>query len=119
MPGYFSFTVPRISEEEERAEREALSEEEKRAIHDDMYGNGPNDGVEETEEMKVSGPLLLREALESIASTDKLDYLEAMKRSPRVVEQECNPIAFLRSEDYDAWVSTEIGLDSLHSALKS
>jgi len=102
--GCFSYTCPRISEEEEKEERAALTEEEKQAIHDDMFGEDHE--VEETEEMRRSGPLLLREALDCLPNEAKLDYLEALERYPRLVELESDPIAFLRCENYDAWVRT-------------
>lgn len=103
MQGYFSFTTPQVTAEEEKEERAALTEEEKRKIHNDMHGE--DNGLEETPEMLSGGALLLREALDAIAKEDKLDYLEAVERNPRLVELECDLIAFLRSENYNAWVN--------------
>jgi hypothetical protein len=100
----FSFTAPAISEEEEKAEREALSVEERKQVHDDLFGTeDKDDDVPETTEMLENCLNLFREALEQIPDNSKQEYLEAMERAPEVVRQETDPVAFLRSQHYDAW----------------
>jgi hypothetical protein len=96
----FTFTAPIVTEEEEREERAALTDEERLRLNLDVYGG--EQFVPETEEMLENGVVLLREALQDIPDTEKAAYLEAIEIAPLVVERESNPVAFLRCEKYDA-----------------
>jgi hypothetical protein len=100
----FSFTAPYISDEEEKAERGALTEDERQAIHHDLYGDADDD-LEENESMLQDGLLLLQEAIEEIPVEQKLDYLEALGRVPDLVENESSPVAFLRAQRFDSWAA--------------
>jgi len=102
----FSFTAPFISEEEERAEREAFTEEEKQELHDDLYG-GHNEDLSETDEMIKNGVALLRESLDAIPDNEKEEYLEAKRRTPELVERESPAISYLRYMKYDAWAAAQ------------
>jgi hypothetical protein len=99
----FTFTAPIVTEEEEREERAALSDEERLRLKLDVYGG--EQFVPETEEMLENGVVLLREALQDIPDAEKEAYLEALQKSPLLVEMESNPVAFIRCESYDAWAA--------------
>ena len=92
MPA-FSFSAPLVTPEEEQVERETLSEEEKKSFHDEVYGSEKAVEVEETEELLENAFRVLREALESIPTSEKRSYLEALERILGLVERECNPVA--------------------------
>ena len=101
MPA-ISFTAPEISEEEERKERAALTNEERQRLQDDLYGTG---GVFETEEMRQSAAGRLQQAMMLMPVEQKCDYLEALERVPELVVKESPALAFMRCENYDATVS--------------
>jgi hypothetical protein len=104
--------LPIITEEEERAERAALSEEERLQIYLDVYGKPPEeeprDGkVTAAPEPKIS-PDTRRElenltaAIEAIPESEKREYLEAQDLVPELVASESPPEAFLRFEENNA-----------------
>jgi hypothetical protein len=98
----FSVTAPKITPDDETRELEALSSEERDALEREIVGT---EAFHETEEMKAQGSILFAEAIAAIPEHNKRDYLEAMKRvSPLVMEHESNPIAFMRTQKYDASV---------------
>jgi hypothetical protein len=99
----FTFTAPIITLQDELEEREALTEEERNVIHEDLHGSEQE--VTETDEVLQNGIGLLHEALEAIPREKKLAYLEALERAPQLVERESKPIIFLRVEKYDAWAA--------------
>jgi hypothetical protein len=99
----FTFTAPTITPEDELEEREALTEEERNIIHEDLHGSEQE--VTETDEVLQNGIRLLHEALEAIPQEEKLAYLEALEHVPQLVERESKPIIFLRVEKYDAWAA--------------
>jgi hypothetical protein len=99
----FPFSAPIVTPEEEQAEREALSEEERLRIHNEVYGSEVE--IKETDAMVEKAVLLLQEALNEIPDESKQAYLEALERAPLLVERESEPIAFLRCEKYDAWAA--------------
>jgi len=105
----FSYTAPIISPREERAERDALTEEEKQKIHNDIYGGGSSiqHRIKETPEMIQNSQALLREAMNGIPDRDKVDYLEAVERVPELVDGESPSIAFLRCQHYDPWSAAD------------
>jgi hypothetical protein len=100
---YFSATSPRITEDDERRERESLTPEEIEEIEQDIHGTGF--GVVETDEMMLQAAIQLDEAVGMIPGTDKVDYLRALELCPELVRTESGSIRFLRSENYNPWVS--------------
>jgi hypothetical protein len=94
-----------MTPEEETEELEKLSSEERKRLKDDMYGRTC---FEETDEMRSSGPLLLKRALAILPTEEKDAYLEALGRSPDVVRVETDPIAFLRTDEYCAEVRSSL-----------
>jgi hypothetical protein len=101
MSGFFS--APFVTPEEEQAEREALPEEERQRIHEEVYGGEVE--IEETGTMVENALLLLQEALNEIPAAAKQAYLEATERAPLLVERESDPISFVRCEKYGAWAA--------------
>jgi hypothetical protein len=99
----FTFSAPIVTPEEEQAEREALPEEERQRIHEEVYGSEIE--IKETDAMAEKAILLLHEALDEIPDSAKQAYLEASKRAPLLVERESAPIRFLRCEKYNAWAA--------------
>ena len=100
----FSFSAPVITEEDEQVERDNLTEEERQTVYDDLHGSGVH-RIQETEDMRAQGLVEMEQHLTSVPQEKKRDYLEAMKRCPDLVEEESNPLLFLRTDDYDAKVS--------------
>jgi hypothetical protein len=101
----FPFTAPLVTEQQEKEEREALTDEERKKLHEDVYGGGQL--VIETEEMLRNGTQMLREAVLAIPDAAKAAYLEALEIAPLLVERESDPVAFLRCEKYDAWAAAQ------------
>eukprot|EP00545_Synedropsis_sp_CCMP1620_P000948 CAMPEP_0119014106 /NCGR_PEP_ID=MMETSP1176-20130426/9357_1 /TAXON_ID=265551 /ORGANISM="Synedropsis recta cf, Strain CCMP1620" /LENGTH=311 /DNA_ID=CAMNT_0006967245 /DNA_START=25 /DNA_END=960 /DNA_ORIENTATION=- len=95
----FSYTAPLFTKEKEAIERANATKEERDAAAKDVYGD---EFVEETEKMVSDSLALFVEELEAIPNEEKEMYLQALKRCPIIVEQESDPIRFLRAEDYDA-----------------
>jgi hypothetical protein len=101
MSGFF--TAPIVTPEDEKAEREALTEDERHSIDKAVYG--AEDEIAETDAMVEKAVLLLQEALHEIPDVEKQGYLEALERAPLLVERESDAIRFLRCEEYDAWAA--------------
>jgi hypothetical protein len=99
----FSATSPRITEDEECRERESLTPEEIDEIEQDIKGTGFD--VVETDGMKLQAVVQLDEAIDAIPGADKVDYLRALELCPELVRTESGSIRFLRSENYNPWVS--------------
>jgi hypothetical protein len=97
MPA-FSITAPQISEEEEKRERDALTEAEREQSKNDLYGLSL---VEETDELVSQAPYRLLEAMERIPVEQKGVYLEALARAPDLVASESPPLAFMRRENFE------------------
>jgi hypothetical protein len=102
MPA-FPFSAPIVTEEEEKEQREALTDDERQKLHNDVYGG--EQLVPETDGMLENGVVMLRQALQDIPDDEKVAYLEALEYAPLLVERESNPAAFLRCEKYDAWAA--------------
>jgi hypothetical protein len=100
-----AFGAPVVTEEEERREREELTDDERQNLHNDTYGSEEEQLVNETDVMLANGLALLRAALEQIPEQEKEAYLEAKERAPILVETESDLAAFLRWENYDAWAA--------------
>ena len=98
-----SFTAPAVTPEFEQKERESQTEEQLTTIRNEIYGEYGT--LVETEQMRNNASSLLAEALDSIPNTQKYEYLEACERDPGLVERESNSVAFMRSEQYNPWVS--------------
>jgi hypothetical protein len=96
-----TFTAPTITPEDELDELEALTEEERNIIHEDLHGSSEHE-VTETDELLKNRMRLLHEALEAIPVEEKIAYLGALERAPHLVERESKGIVFLRFEKYDA-----------------
>jgi hypothetical protein len=105
MPVCFSFTAPIITEVEERAEREALTAEERIAIENDLFGT--EDVAAETPKMIANGLTMMHAALLEIPTARKAEYLHALDQVPHLVQSESILVAFLRAENYDAWAAAE------------
>jgi hypothetical protein len=99
----FSVTSPRTTEDDERRERESLTPEEVDEIEQDIQGTGFQ--FVETDEMRLQAIIQLDEAIGAIPDTDKVDYLRALELCPELVRTESESIRFLRSENYNPWVS--------------
>ena len=97
-----SITAPQFTIEDELIERETLDDDELLAATSDMYGNVEFD---ETQEMLDIGPIELETAIHDIPIEEKEAYLEACERCPEIIQSESNYIIFLRSENYNVWVS--------------
>ena len=101
----FSFSAPVITTEQEKVERDNLSSEELSAVDADVHGRKVPGAFEENETLRQTGPSLFAEALEALPEdVNKREYLEALEQCPEIVEQEMDPIVFLRSQDFDAHV---------------
>jgi hypothetical protein len=101
----FLFTAPVVTEQEEKEEREALTDEERKKLHEDVYGG--EQLVIETEEMLRNGARMLCEAVLGIPDEEKAAYLEALTMAPLLVERESDPVAFLRCDKFDAWAAAK------------
>jgi hypothetical protein len=101
MSGFL--TAPIVTLDDEQAEREALTEDERQTIHKEIYG--VEDEIKETDTMVERAVLILQEALHEIPDEEKQAYLEALERVPLLVERESDPISFIRCEKYDAWAA--------------
>jgi hypothetical protein len=99
----FTFSAPIVTPEDERAEREALPEEERQRIHEEVYGSEVE--IKETDAMAEKAVLMLQEALHEIPDAAKQAYLEASERVPLLVKRESDLIRFLRCEKYNAWAA--------------
>jgi hypothetical protein len=99
----FSVTSPRITEDDDRRERESLTPEEIDEIEQDIHGTGFD--VVETDKIRLQAVVQLDEAIGTIPGPDKVDYLRALELCPELVRTESESIRFLRSENYNPWVS--------------
>lgn len=72
----FSITSPRISEDDERRERESLMPEEIDEIEQNM--NGTEFDFVEMDGMRLQAVVQLDEAIGAIPGADKVDYLRAL-----------------------------------------
>jgi hypothetical protein len=97
----FSISAPQLSEEEQQREKDALTNEERLEISQDVAGRAR---FIETPEMTRQGLVKFQQELSQIPHKTKDAYLQAMQRAPQLVETETNPIKFLRCERFDAKV---------------
>jgi hypothetical protein len=99
----FTASAPMVTKQDEIIEREALTDDERQIICDEVYGTEII--MPETETMLTEGTALMAQALQGIPDTEKLAYLEALERAPELVKRESDPVAFLRCEKYDCWAA--------------
>lgn len=99
----FSFTAPHITSEEERQERESLSESKRQELLDDLYG--VETSIDETPELIETKLRELEEEMDALDIQRKTDYLDAKARAPHLVDTEASPLKFLRCEKFNAKVS--------------
>ena len=105
----FSFTAPQISPEDERREREALTEQEREQVHHDLYGSSNTQyNVEEDPEFVCRAHAMLQGALMDIPVEEKADYLEALERVPDLVASETPSLQFMRCDHCNAKVSVQL-----------
>jgi hypothetical protein len=121
----FSFTAPHITVEEEKEERDSLSDDAKQQLQDDLCGqtNKESDATSTAaaaaaaagDEEDEDGQVIRRKVHElenevlnndGIPEDRRKDYLEAKRRVPELGQREANPIQFLRCDRYD--VSTAV-----------
>jgi hypothetical protein len=101
MPtGSFSHTAPRVTDEQEAAERLGLSHEERQKVIKDLFGGDPNSLPAEEQRLPELVARMAR-AVELIDDSEKSDYLRALKLCPALVASESDAVRFLRSEEYD------------------
>ena len=109
-----SFNAPIISDEAAKNEREALTDDERLKVEQDVYGvtssavplcyshavKGQSDILEscKIESSSLHG---LEDEIEMINSAEKLEYLEALEKCPATVRKESDPLFFLRCENFD------------------
>lgn len=101
----FTFTAPILNDEDDRAERAAMSEEEKERYRAEIYGTNPD--LVETEMVLRNGLQLMQRALKDIPLDEKVDYQLALEQVPGLVTSESPPLAFLRVTDFDAWAAAQ------------
>lgn len=105
MAASLSCTAPYISEEEEQAELDALSEQERRAIVEDLRGSDPT--LAKDEQGKEEAIILVKEALATMPTTSKRALDLAMQIAPQLVETECDVSAYLRATGFDPWKAAQ------------
>jgi hypothetical protein len=105
MTTAYSFTAPRFTKEDDERERANLTTDEAHQIAIDIHGK--HSILAENEELKVRCRLQLQEAIQGIPEEQKQSYLRAVELCPELVEQESDPLKFLRCDDYNVWVSTK------------
>jgi hypothetical protein len=59
--------------------------------------------LDETDAMRTLALQHLEDALGLVPVEDKLEYLEALRRSPHLVETESDPMRFLRCDGFNPW----------------
>lgn len=109
----FSFTAPQFSEEDEKAERLALTEKEKIEINHDIFGSDDEHCKDDCEqnhnkndcnrdcEMITSLIQKVEEDIRNLPTNEILDYLHAIENVPDLVRTETNIILFLEYEEYN------------------
>ena len=104
------YSAKYFSKEDEEKENETLTDAEREARLDDMYGIGndadssDDDDDDGDDDADITDELLefFDLALEEIPVQDKIDCLWAIEEASLVYESESNPRMFLRCENYEA-----------------
>ena len=105
----FSFSAPYVTEEEEKQERQDLTEQEKLELERDLYGY-PDDVTElqeSSEQIEMRALEMIVQAIEELPISTKEEYLKAVELVPDLVETESNPLPFLRCENWNAWSAAQ------------
>lgn len=96
----FSHAAPTHTPEDEAREKESLGDEGLIEINDGILGINQTAerliGHVETDELKSKGVTELKREIDDIDYDEKEECLEALKHAPNLVENESNPITFLR-----------------------
>lgn len=95
----FSFTAPCITPEEERIERQGLTQAELEEIDRDLFGTDCDVG--EDASLVADCIAAMHQVIEGMDDDEKDAYLTALEISPLLVETESNPIKFLRCEQFE------------------
>lgn len=101
----FSISAPQLTEEDQQREVDALTEKERIELEESMNGTAR---FLETDEIARRGLAEFQQEVAMIPTEEKEAYLEALRRAPRIVETETDPIKFLRCEHFDAKVRQRI-----------
>lgn len=103
----FSFTAPLISEEEEKVEQQNLTPEEREELECDLCGKevaAAADPSENASNDDYPTPQVIRQVhdlIQLLPEDSKLEYLQALKRVPALVETESDPVKFLHCCKHD------------------
>ena len=107
----FTFTAPIVTPEDERAEREALSGEDRQRLEEDLFGTSTSSAVDGNDNEHEEGPtddemhnamVSMQTALDQIPDKEKIEYLEALERAPELVQIESDATKFLLFTKLDA-----------------
>jgi hypothetical protein len=102
MPSALSCTAPRWDTRQNELEKASLTEEEKKAIENDIFGKRTI--LQETPEMVARSCVLMQDAVDLIPDEQKQSYIQALVQCPELVRTESEPLRFLRCEKFNAWV---------------
>lgn len=97
----FSLSAPTFTLEDEYHERQSLSESERKQVKNDLFGFKTTESPQLLSEVRQ----ILESKVLQMPPEKKSAYLQALARCPEIVDQESNPNAMLRAEDYDPLVS--------------
>jgi hypothetical protein len=102
----FSFTAPHITPEEEKRERESLTDDLRKELERDIYGDDSDNNADvDADDVDVRLVEEMEAIIEQTPKLRKKDYLDAKERVPELIESEANPIQFLRCEKSNVSVS--------------
>jgi hypothetical protein len=102
MPYAFSCTAPRWETKQDELEKASLTEEEKKAIENDIFGKRTS--LQETPTMVARSCVLMQDAIDLIPDEHKQSYIQALVQCPELVRTESEPLRFLRCERFNTWV---------------
>jgi hypothetical protein len=97
----FSFTAPIVSEEEERLERQCLTDKERLDVWNDLHGRPCRQTIVESDVHLSKRELELKHELSDIPGEQKEAFLQAVSTCPHLVQSESPSLMFLRREHFD------------------
>ena len=105
----FTFTAPYISEEDEKRERENLSEGEAATLRDDVYGSS-NSGSPSSvpDHVYEEGTRFVEEAIDSMEDSKKEAYMKAREIDADLMKKECPIRPYLDSTSFDVWKAADM-----------
>jgi hypothetical protein len=106
----FSCTAPRWETKQDDMEKASLTEEEKKAIENEIFGQ--RGILRETPTMVARTCALMQDAVDLIPDEQKQSYIQALVQCPELVRTESEPLRFLRCERFNTWVRIS-SLDAL------